>query len=320
MNLYEFLYSVMVHISLMTLIYIILIAFLVYYIYSSVIEYWFTKNGEISYEFFMNYAIQKVSKGNYFMNYGLWSGVSSGVSSSTENLYTANKALVSYMLEKSGVLDKKDAKILDVGCGYGEQDFFWMSKLDKTNTLKAVDISAEQIKSAAEKCKRSDFASRLSFEVCDAMLLKSKFNDGEFDTVLSVESAFHYSNRPQFFQHVHDILKSGGTFVISDIVINDSYKPGILNSSFLRTFSDFLHVPSVNHVKSAVWEKTIKDSGLAIVECIDITDKTFNPYYKHFFDTYAKNNGLPPIIGSSAYKFLEYVQPFSYKIAVCKKD
>ena len=316
MNLYEFLYSIMVHISLMTLIYIILIAFIIYYIYSSIIEYWFTKNGEISYDFFMNYAIQKVSKGNYFMNYGLWSGVSSG---DAENLYTANKALVTYMLEKSGALDKKDAKILDVGCGYGEQDFFWMNKLDKTNTLKAVDISADQIKTAGEKCKRSDFASRLSFDVCDAMMLKSKFNDGEFDTVLSVESAFHYSNRPQFFQHVHDILKSGGTFVISDIVISDSYKPGLLNSSFLRTFSDFLHVPAVNHVTSAVWEKTIKDSGLAISECIDITDKTFNPYYKHFFDTYAKNNGLPAIIGSSVYKFLEYVQPFSYKIAVCKK-
>ena len=312
MNLYEFIYSIVVHISLMTFIYILVIVFIVYFIYSSIIEYWFTKNGQISYEVFMNHFIQKVSKGNYFMNYGIWND-------SSDNLIKANKTLVEYIYEKSGLSEKKDTKILDIGCGYGEQDFLWMNSLDKGSKITAIDISEDQVRIARDKCKRSEFASRLSFDVCDAMLLKTKFNEREFDTIFSVESAFHYSNRPHFFQQVYDILKDDGSFVISDIVLQDSYIPGILNWMFLRLYSDFLHVPKANHISSSEWEKTIKDSGLTIIESIDITEKTFAPYYKHFFKTYTESNLIPSFIPSICYKFFEYVQPFSYKVAVCKK-
>lgn len=302
----------MLHISFMTFIYIILIAFIICYIYSSIIEYWFSKNSVVSYDIFMNHFIQKVSKGNYFMNYGMWENTS-------DTLFNANKALVQYIFDKSGLSEKKNMNILDVGCGYGEQDFFWIKQLDEYSKITAIDISNEQVSIAADKCKRSDFASRISFNVWDAMLLKTKFNNGEFDTIFSVESAFHYSNRPHFFKQVYDILKDGGTFVISDIVLHDSYQAGVLNWIFLRIFSDFLRVPSVNYITATEWEQTIRDSGLSVIECIDITDKTFSPYYKHFFSTYIKENILPSFIPFAFHTFLEYVQPFSYKVAVCKK-
>jgi erythromycin 3''-O-methyltransferase len=308
MNLYEFLYSTLVHISLLTLIYVFLALFILYFIYSSIIEFYFSKTGEVCYKNFMDYFIQTVSKDNYFMNYGLWT-------SPADTLLSANKALVSLILEKSGALGVKDAKILDVGCGYGEQDFQWLKMLDPTTKITAVDISEYQIGLAKDKVSRS--ALGISFDVCNAMALKNKFVDNEFDTVLSVESAFHYANRPQFFQQVYDVLKEGGMFVISDIVLQD--KVGILSSSFVRTFSDFLHMPRANHITGAEWEKTIRDSGLSIIECIDITDKTFNPYYNHFFKNYIGNLHLPGILATGLYNTFSYVQPFSYKVAVCKK-
>jgi ubiquinone/menaquinone biosynthesis C-methylase UbiE len=234
-------------------------------------------------------------------------------------LLKANKSLIHLILEKSELLGKNNVKILDVGCGYGEQDFEWITKLDPTNTITAIDISESQIKLAKEKCIRSNLESRLFFEKGDAMLLNKKFADKEFNTILSVESAFHYSDRPRFFQAVYDTLEENGTFVMCDIILNDMYTPGILNSIFLRIFSDFLNIPSQNLIKSNEWEKTITDTGLKIVECIDITDNTFKPYYNNFFHKYMSYYGIPSVLATSLYNFFAYTQPFCYKVIVCKK-
>lgn len=302
-----------VHISLMTLIYIIIFFIILYLIYSSLIDTFFSNKGIVSYNVLMNNFIQKISKGNYFMNYGYWS-------KSDMNLLDANKELVNLILEKSGLLEEKNVKILDVGCGYGEQDFEWAKKLDSTNQITAIDISTLQIKLASDKCKRAKLDSRLFFEECDALLIDKKFVENEFNTVISVESAFHYSDRPKFFKNVYNILDNKGTFIISDIILNKNYKPGLINSSFLRTFSDILHIPKSNHIQLNEWNKSILDSGLKIIETIDITDKTFNPYYKNFFKEYIKNYNLPDFFASILYNYFSYVQPFSYVIVVCKKN
>ena len=311
MNLYDFIYSIFVHISFMSFLYLIVFLCIAYFLYRSIIDTWFLNEGVVNYDIFLKQFIQVISKDNYFMNYGYWNKAS--------NLMQANKALVEFILEKSHLKEKKNHRILDVGCGYGEQDFDWITSLDSTNTITAIDISESQISMAKEKCKRSALESRLNFEVCDAMLLNKKFAKGEFDTVVSVESAFHYSNRPLFFTSVYDVLKSDGTFVICDIVLNEHYKPGILTSSFLYIFSDFLNIPYKNLIVSSEWKKTIAESGLTIVESLNITDKTFNPYYEHFFNEYAKAKNLPSAVGYALHRFFTYVQPFSYTVAICKK-
>lgn len=295
-----------------TVLYLFIILCITYVIYVLFINYYFVKDGHIHYDIYLKNFIQVVSKDNFFMNYGYWD--------TADTLLQANTDLIHLILTKSGILEKKNMHILDVGCGYGEQDFNWISLLDLTNTITAVDISDTQIAFAKEKCKTLGLESRLFFDECDAMLLNRKFGKNTFNTILSVESAFHYSDRPRFFQSVYDILEDNGTFVICDIILHDQYKSGPLNSLFLRIFSDFLQIPSCNLIKLKEWETTITNSGLEIVECTDITDKTFNPYYKNFFYKYMEYYKMPSCIASSIYNFFTYVQPFSYIIAVCKKS
>jgi cyclopropane fatty-acyl-phospholipid synthase-like methyltransferase len=282
-----------------------------YYVYILFVDHYFVKDGHINYDIYLKQFIQVVSKDNFFMNYGYWD--------TADTLLKANTALIHLILTKSGISSKKNINMLDVGCGYGEQDFNWMPLLDVTNKLTAVDISNAQIAFAKQKCNTLGLESRLFFDQCDAMLLNNKFSKNSFNTILSVESAFHYSNRPQFFQSVYDILEDNGTFVICDIILHEQYKPGICNGLFLRVFSDFLKIPSCNLIKVKEWETSILDSGLEIVECIDITDKTFKPYYKNFFHNYMEHYGMPSAIASSIYNFFAYVQPFSYVVAVCRK-
>ena len=290
-----------IHISLMTFIYVIISLIIIYTLYSLLISFLFSKDGNISYHTIMNNCIQPISNGNYFMNYGYWSNPNM-------NLLDANKELINIILEKSGLLDKKNVNILDIGCGYGEQDFEWIKKLDPSNKITAIDIS-----------KKKKLDSRLVFEVCDANNIDIKFMSNSFNTIMSVESAFHYSDRPKFFKDIYNILDNNGTFIISDIILNKDYKPGLINSSFLRTFSDILHIPKSNLIQLSEWNKLINDSGLEIVETIDITDKTFNPCYNYYFKEYTKYYNLPDCFLSVLYTYFKYIQPFSYIIAVCKK-
>jgi cyclopropane fatty-acyl-phospholipid synthase-like methyltransferase len=282
-----------------------------YYTYILFVDYYFVKDGHIHYDIYLKNFIQVVSKDNFFMNYGYWD--------TADTLLQANISLIHAILIKSGALRKKHINILDVGCGYGEQDFNWIQLLDITNTITAVDISETQIAFAKEKCNIAGLESRLFFDQCDAMLLHNKFSKNSFNTILSVESAFHYSDRSRFFQSVYDILEDNGTFVICDIILHEQYKPGFCNGLFLRIFSDFLKIPSCNLIKVKEWETSISDSGLEILECIDITDKTFKPYYKNFFHNYMEYYGMPSAIASNIYDFFAYVQPFSYVVAVCRK-
>jgi ubiquinone/menaquinone biosynthesis C-methylase UbiE len=314
MDLYEFIYSMFAHISFMMFIYLILGITLAYFIYNSIITTWFVKGGVVNYDTFLKYFIQVVSKDNYFMNYGYWQP---GI----DTLYKANNNLVNLILEKSGLASAeiKGQKILDVGCGYAVQDFQWLKTIDPTNHITAIDISESQIQMAKEKCKRSKLDSRLDLQCCDAMHIDKKFAANEFDTVLCVESAFHYPDRPAFFRGVNEVLKDGGRFVICDLTLSDDHVPSLMNGMFLRTFSDFLHIPKSSLIKSEVWKQSILDAGLVIEEYMDITDKTFGPYYNNTFHLYMKNAGIPSTIATIIYDIFMYLQPFSYRLAVCKK-
>ena len=278
---------------------------LLYIIYNIIIKQYFRKNNNvISYNILL-YYIQNVSKNNYFMNYGLWDN-------NVNNLFDANKNLVNIVFNKSELINQKNLNILDVGCGYGEQDMEWVKHLDKSCKITAIDISEEQIYNAMKK------NSNVNFEICDSSYIDLKYKNNLFDRIISVESAFHYPERKQFFKNVNKLLNDNGKFVITDIMLNNSSNDSVISKIFIYIFSDFLCIPKQNLITEDEWNKQISDE-LIIEENINITEETFKPYYAHFMTNYIKNNNLPDWLGNNLSLFFCSNQPFTYKIAVCSK-
>lgn len=284
------------------LLLLIIACIFVYYI---IIHTYFRQSGKtISYNWFLTHCIQFVSHdNNYFMNYGLWE-------STTTTLEDANKNLVSYMWQKADVSGV--ANILDVGCGYGEQDKVWSRQLSEGSKLTAIDLATEQILFAM---KDNDNSS-LHYEIGDAMKIDEQFGDQLFDVILSLESAFHYSDRPRFFKNVNGLLKPGGKFVISDIVIKKGGVNDVLTKFVLKLFVDFLHIPEANLITSDEWESQLKEH-LKVVEVNDFTEKTFTPYYTYFMTQYARRMRCP--FDTQLVAFFCKYQPFEYKVAICTK-
>ncbi len=250
--------------------------------------------------------INEVSEGNNFMNYGLWND-------ETNTLIDANMNLSNFVFNKSGLEHKQNMKILDIGCGYGQQDIEWYKKLNNSCLLTAIDISEEQINYAKTQ------NSKIIFEVCDVKNISEKYNNKLFDVIFSLESAFHYPNRESFFKDANKLLNYDGKFIITDIMLQNNYNDNtLLNKLFMYFFSDFLYIPKQNLISSAEWCNQLH-SNFIVDEIIDITENTFDPYYNYFMKMYIKKKNLPEYFGNLLSSFFCTNQPFSYKIAVCRK-
>jgi cyclopropane fatty-acyl-phospholipid synthase-like methyltransferase len=287
--------------------------------YRMMIKHYFRNQNMISYDYMKDTFINNVSEGNNYMNYGLWIDT-------TKTLMEANNNLIDFAFNKSGLQHKKHMKVLDVGCGYGEQDIQWIKKMDNSCTIHAIDISEAQIKHAIERNRHINHNhgnhsnhSNIVFEVCDVKNIGLKYNSRAFDVIFSIESAFHYPNRKQFFEHANDLLTPDGRFIITDIMLQNEYSENSWNNKlFMYFFSDFFHIPAQNLISADEWDKQLA-SVFVVEEIINVTEKTFEPYYIHFMHTYIKNKKLPQFVGSTLGSFFCNNQPFSYKIAICKK-
>ena len=298
------------------IILILLLVLVKNYYYSIINKYCRNSENNIIYDYYLKNCIQVVSEKNYYMNYGFWDNTNI-------TLNKANKNLCNFIYEKGKLNDYDKFAILDVGCGYGVQDVLWSKKISNTSNLIAVDISKKQIKYANKKLRKyaklqKNIKNKLQYIECDAHNLLDKFTKNKFNRIISLESAFHYNNRPKFFKNVSNLLTNDGIFVISDIVVKNNNN-SLLQKLFIKIASDFLCIPEKNLITFDKWKNEIENSDLCIIETYNITDKTFNSYYNYFFKTYIKNKNLPAILYSILYNIFNTIQPFDYIVAVCKK-
>jgi len=285
----------------------------VYYTYKCFINTHFRKDGMMVYDYFMKHFLKGVSNNDFnFMNYGLWDDENNTLEKANLNLCD----FVYSKIKNRSTSSHHERKILDVGCGYGFQDIVWSKKMDDMNTkIYAIDISEKQIEYAKAAQKENNISNKqLSYMVGDAMNIHDQFKR-KFDTIISLESAFHYRDRPMFFNNVQRLLKDDGVFVITDIILKDN-APSILSAIFMSFAIDFFNIPETNLVRLDEWEKSIKDNGLECIEIHNITEKTFDPYYRYTFNQYCKN---APLFANMCRNVFAYVQPFKYVVAVCKK-
>lgn len=302
--------------------YIIVLACILYlisYFYNLLINKYFIKSNFINYDVYLEKYIQVISDNNYFMNYGLWD-------KDNMLLMDANINLANFIFDKINQHQSNahNKNILDIGCGYGAQDILWHKQFNDTCKITAIDISEKQINFACQnRDKQLIPANKLVFDICDAMKVHNKYKDKLFDTIICLESAFHYPNRPLFFKNMATILQPDGIFVIGDIVLNNdndklNYPRQVFMNLFMRVFADFLNIPQDNLIIENDWHTHLASAGFQIIEKDNITAKTFIPYYNNFFKIYIKKQNLPDWIASILINIFNYTQPFSYVIAVCK--
>ncbi len=116
-----------------------------------------------------------------------------------------SKTKIPWVLEKVKKTygDKKDLKILDVGCGAG----FLSNKLAlEFKEVHGVDISEESLYIA----KKYDQSGKVQYQKADAYQLP--FLDQQFDVVTAMDFLEHVDNPEQVVKEISRVLKPGGLF------------------------------------------------------------------------------------------------------------
>lgn len=147
-----------------------------------------------------------LGENSYFVNLGYWAN----------NPATLDEACadLARLVATKAELQPED-KVVDVGCGYGDQDFLWVDEFEPSQIV-GVNVATRQVAIANERARERGVAERISY--VEGAAADLPLPDESATKVTALESAFHFPSRSDFFVEAHRVLEPGGRLVLADIV------------------------------------------------------------------------------------------------------
>ena len=162
------------------------------------------------------------------------------------NLYSSQKYRMGSCLEiLAEFISEDNLNILDVGCAACDFTNLVYS-LNKNNNIFASDISKNAVTHNSSKYKE--------FEHSVQRLPKLDFKDSNFDTIIALE-VINYLNlkeREEAMQSVKSKLKSGGHFLFSTVISNNSRY--FTEDEAVQLLKNHFQIRKIKYNYSKLWE------------------------------------------------------------------
>src|SRR5262249_33820496 len=105
------------------------------------------------------------------------------------------------------------------------------------------------------------------------------YENETFDFVLSVEAAFHFSDRARFFKECLRVLRPGGRLAIADLC-GASTKPGVLGALQKKAGKVFWRIPDDNLCTPAAYAHSVEQQGFRGVTIRSIWEDVYPPFVR----------------------------------------
>jgi erythromycin 3''-O-methyltransferase len=213
-----------------------------------------------------------LTKTTHYMNMGFWRD-------GARSLDDACEAMAGFMGDFGQF--SRDDRILDAGCGFGDQDIYWATQ-HRPRSITGVNISEIQVDYARRKIKELDLDDQITIHLASATDLP--FPDESFDKVVALESAQHFGTREDFFREAYRVLRPGGHIYMADIIP----MPGTAISNFaVKAMS----LNKDNLYARDTYEQILRNAGFAGTVVTSIRDSVLVPF-KRYMDRTAANAPL----------------------------
>lgn len=177
---------------------------------------------------------------------------------------------------------KKEDKILEIGCGYGEIG----RQVAKISGAKVTGLTMadEEIRGANERIKSAGLESQCS--MVQGNYHDLPFENGTFDTVFGVYTLKYSADLKKALSEAGRVLKSRGKFVSYEILVSDAYDPNN------ETHKRLVHHISYSTCMPPLWRaedmrEAAAANGLVMKKEVDLcTLPGERQWYNCFLDTF----------------------------------
>jgi erythromycin 3''-O-methyltransferase len=204
-------------------------------------------------------ASTMVNERTTYINMGYWQ-------SPDDTLDDACQALAEKLADEAGF--SAGDQVLDVGFGYGDQDFLWLRRHDLAKIV-GLNVTPVHVRTAQSKAREQGLADRLDFREGSATAIDLPPNG--FDRVVALESAFHFVPRAQFFEQAYRVLRPGGVLATADIVPLNAQEPKG-KDPFASAY------PDQNWYEAEEYRSHLKAAGFTGIRLTSIRDNVYEPW------------------------------------------
>jgi len=157
--------------------------------------------------FMLDTRMQQVYAGSGYFNVGYWSA----------DVTDQPGACAELVRRVAGGRPRAGERWLDAGCGTGAPAR-WLRDEGPEACVIGINLSERQIREARGRAPGAHFA------IMDAA--RTALRPESFDTVISIEAAFHFRTRAEFLRESFRVLRPGGQLRMADIVFADADQLG----------------------------------------------------------------------------------------------
>lgn len=230
-----------------------------------------------------------------WLNLGYWKNA--------KTIFEACNDMLDLIIKQANINDGN--LILDVGFGYGIQDIIIAERFPNA-TITAINIIDEQIKYAQRQIKNTSLENRINYIKKDAVEIS--FPENTFDSIIAIESAFHFDTREEFLKKAYKTLKPEGRICLADGIQHMQY---INQHKNLQERLGFLGIPEENLIDENGYLEMLVRLGYKNIEIINISEWVI-PYAATYISMenreWRNNEGVNPFLYKE--KLDEFIENF----------